>query len=326
MPSSRRRLLGAAPLLALAACAAPPRAGAGPAALLPPFDLPDGAPLRALGGLALDRAAIGFGGLSGLHLGAGLELAAVNDHGRWLTARLVLEGGRLAGLAGTRTGALRGGSGAPLVRGHQGDAEALARLPDGTWLVAYERWHRIRAHRTLDAPATYVPAPPGLETAPNNGGLESLAVLADGRLLAIAEDLAGPEPDTCAAWIGRAGAPWAGRGPSPWRALGYRPAPGHRPTDACGLPDGGALVVERRFSLLGGPFSGRLVRLTAADLAAPILAPRELARLEPPLPVDNWEGVGVVRHEGRLLVAVLSDDNENAFQRGLLLLFELVGA
>jgi hypothetical protein len=40
------------------------------------------------------------------------------------------------------------------------------------------------------------------------------------------------------------------------------------------------------------------------------------------MPVDNYEGVAVLRHQGRLLVGVISDDNENRLQRTLLLLFE----
>jgi hypothetical protein len=121
-----------------------------------PFALPgvpSAGPLRPLGGLLLDNVAIRFGGLSGLHLDVGLRLTAICDLGRFLTARLVLhEDGAPTSLAGLRTGRLRDGGGAPLPRGSAGDAESLARLPDGTWLVGFERWHRIRAHRRLEPP------------------------------------------------------------------------------------------------------------------------------------------------------------------------------
>jgi hypothetical protein len=43
------------------------------------------------------------------------------------------------------------------------------------------------------------------------------------------------------------------------------------------------------------------------------------------LPAENWEGVAVTRHEGRVVVALVSDDNESALQRSLMLLFELRG-
>jgi len=95
--------------------------------------------------------------------------------------------------------------------------------------------------------------------------------------------------------------------------------------DAAGLPGGGALVLERSFSFLGG-FGGRLCRLRAPALAEPVAAvlePEALLALLPPLPVENYEAVSAVRHGGRTLVALLSDDNENRLQRTLLLLFDL---
>lgn len=306
----RRQILCGLPLAFLAP-SGPARAEvAAPIALGPS----DGA-LRPLGGLVLDREAFAGGGISGLHLDSDLRLTAITDRGRWITGQLTMDGERPSGVAGLDTGPLRDGAGAPLPRGMASDAEALARLPDGTWLIAFERWHRIRAYRRLDGPGTFVEAPPGIEQAPRNGGLESLTVLADGRWLAIAESLAPEnEPDLRAAWIG---------GPGRWRRLAYRPTPGFDPTDAAALPDGGALVLERRFTLLGG-FSGRIIRLSPAALSAGgVLSGTELLRLSHPLPMDNWEGIAVASWQGRLLVAVASDDNQSPLQRSLLLLFAL---
>ena len=329
-PLGRRgflRSLGATTLVIAGACvaqgvprSAEPAVGQAAAPLvLNGLPTPAGS-LRLLGGLALDDAVIGFGGFSGLHLDAALRLTAISDIGRFFTARLVLhEDGVPAGLAGLRTGRLRDGSGAPLPRGFSGDAESLARLPDGTWLVGFERWHRIRAHARLDGPGTYVEAPPGIEQAPANGGLEALAVLADGRWLAIAEKHAPPEtPDLRHAWIG---------GPGRWLPVAYRPGTDFDPSDAAPLPDGGALVLERRFSIFGG-FRARLVRVPAAALAASrqgaVIEGDELLRLEPPWPADNWEGVTAVRlANGRTLVALITDDNQNVLQRSMLLLFTL---
>lgn len=318
MPRPRRAVLAAAALLPLssAACAAGPGAIAAPRAL----EVPAGSLLRPLGALLIDTDAIGFGGLSGLHLGPDLRLAAVSDRGRWLTAQLVLRDGRPVALEQLRTGPLRDGSGAPLTRGFRGDAESLARLPDGTWIIGFERWHRIRAHRPgLDAPGRFVDMPAELSRAPGNGGLEALAVLPDGRWLLIAESLAPPDgPGLRRAWIGQPGA---------WTALAYRPEAGMEPVDATALEDGSVLVLERSFSFLGG-FGGRLARVPAAALAAPradtVLEPAQrLLRIEPPLPVDNYEGVAAARVDGRTLVALVSDDNENAMQRTWLLLFAL---
>jgi len=277
-------------------------------------------PLRSLGGFEIDTQRLGAANLSGLHLGPDLVASFMDDRGRWAQARIVLDaGGRAAALLPLGSGPLRDGAGRPLRRGRAADAEALARLPDGTWLVAFERWHRIRAYRRLDGPGAYVEAPPGLDRAPANGGLESLALLADGRILALTEELAPEEaPALRRGWIG---------GPGRWMPIGWRPRPEFSPVDATGLPDGGALVLERRFSLLGG-FAARLVRVEAATLAGArpgaVLGGEEILRLDgAPLPAENWEGVSAVRHGGRTLVGLVADGNESRWQRDLMLLLEL---
>ncbi|MDO9711932.1 esterase-like activity of phytase family protein [Paracraurococcus lichenis] len=317
----RRRSLLAAGLASLATSACVPRGPATAAALARPIDiapLPEGSRLELLGGLVLDDEALGFGGLSALHLAEDLQVTAVSDLGHWMTARLDLRDGRPVGLSGLRTGPLGDGAGQPLRNGYSADSESLARMPDGTWLVGFERWHRIRAYRRLDGPGRYVEAPPGLEYAGGNAGLESLAVLADGRWLAIAEVLPVPgRPGLTRAWLG---------GPGRWVPLAYRPTEGFDPADATPLPDGGALVLERSFSLFGG-FGGRLVRIPAEALrkAGPetVLEGEELLRLAAPLPTDNYEGVSAVRVGGRTLVALVSDDNQNLLQKTYLLLFVL---
>jgi hypothetical protein len=283
-----------------------------------PFALPDlPGPLRPLGGLVIDAAALGGGGFSGVHLAPDLTLTLISDRGHWAEARLLLDGLTPVGLAPLRHGSLRDEAGKPIPRGFAADAEALARRPDGTWLVAFERRHRIRAYRRLDGPGLYVAAPPGLEAAPPNGGLESLAVLQDGRLFTIAETFTPPDrPELRHAWLGV---------PGRWMPLYWQPAPGFHPTDAAILPDGRALVLERRFSLLGG-FSARLV-MTAPDA---LRSAREGAVLrgetilmlnDAPLPSENWEAVAVTRLGDQTLVALISDDNESVLQRSLLLLF-----
>jgi hypothetical protein len=316
----RRGVLAALVAASLPGCAAAQQPGgiASPFALA---DLPDNAILRPLGGLEIDVARLGFGGLSALHLAPDLTVTFVSDLARFAEATLTLdEGLRPRALTLTRAGLLRDGAGRPLPRGYAGDAESLALLPDGTWLVGFERWHRIRRYRDLGGPGEYVEAPPGLDRAAANAGLESLAVLADGRWLAIAEDLALPEaPGLTAAWLG---------GPGHWMPLAWRLGREMYPVDAAPLPDGGVLVLERGFSLFGG-FSSRLVRVPGAALAAAgpgtVLEGEEILRFAPPLPLDNFEGASVVEHRGRRLLALVSDDNENRLQRSMLLLFELRG-
>ena len=287
-----------------------------------PFALPDlPGPLRPLGGLVIDAAAFGGGGFSGVHLAPDLTLTMISDRGHWAEARLLLDGLTPLGLAPLRHGPLRDEAGRPLPRGFAADAEALARRPDGTWLVAFERRHRIRAYRRLDGPGLYVAAPPGLEGAPSNGGLESLAVLADGRVFAIAETFSPPErPDLRHAWLGQPGA---------WMPLYWQASAGFHPTDAAILPDGSALVLERRFSLLGG-FAAKLIRtaphaLRTAGKGTVLSGEVILTLNDAPLPAENWEAVAVTHFGDQTLVALISDDNESALQRSLLLLFTLRG-
>lgn len=319
-PWRRRSLLAAATAaLASAGCVlGGPALPAVPAKPLSIAPLPPGSRLELLGGLVLDDGAIGFGGLSALHLSDDLQVTAVSDLGLWMTARLEMREGRPVGLGGLRTGALGDGNGHPLARGYGGDAESLARLPDGTWLVGFERWHRIRAYGRLDGAGQYVEAPPGLERAGGNSGLESLAVLPDGRWLAIAEAMGVPDqPGVTRAWLG---------GPGRWMPVAYRPGEGFNPADAAPLPDGGALVLERSFSLFAG-FGNRLVRIPAETLRAAgpetVLEGEEVLRVATPLPIDNFEGVSAARVDGRTLVAMVSDDNQNLLQKTMLLLFVL---
>ena len=301
-------------LLPLPGCAQGSLGGAARPLDLPP--MPRDGMLRVLGALQGVDAAIGFGGISAAHLAPDLTLTVVSDLTRQGRMRLVLGSAfQPVALERLSAGPLRDGGGRPLARGHAGDAESLARRPDGTWLVGFERWHRIRAYGDLDGPGVYADAPPGLELAPNNGGLEALTTLADGRLLALAEELE-PSPGLRAGWLG---------GPGRWERLTYRPAPGFVPTDAAGLPGGGALVIERSFSLFGG-FAARLVRLAVAAIRpGAVLEGEELLRLDEGPLAENWEAVAVAVHQGRQLVAMLTDNNENRLQRSLLLLAELAG-
>jgi hypothetical protein len=313
MAPARRALLLALP--GLLAAPAPARAVTGPF----PLPAPARPGLRPLGGLVLDTSLWGFGGFSGLHLAPDLTLSAVSDRGRWWQARLRLDAeGRPLALEDPRHGPLRGANGQAL-SGRAGDAEALARLEQGGWLIAFERQHRIQHHARLDAPGAGFPAPPGLAAAPDNGGLEALTQLADGQLLAIAESLPpGGEGALRAAWFARLEA-----GRPRWTPAAYRPEPDMEPTGAAGLPDGGALVLERRYALFSG-FRCRLARLPAAALSAEApLAGETLLSLPEEAPAENWEGVAVARHGGATLVALISDDNERRAQRSLLLLYRL---
>ena len=290
--------------------------GRAPAARpVPALPQPEGSPLVARGMLQLNNGALGSGGWSGLHIGDDLQLTAISDLGYWLQARLLLAAdGMPQGLDRVRHGALDDGFIDSPPGRLTSDAESLARLPDGSWLIGFERWHHVTRHERIDAPGTLWPMPADLRNAPLNAGLESLAVLADGRVLAISEGL----------WTGPQGWPraWIG-GPGHWLPVGYRPREGYVATDACGLPDGSVLVTERAFNYRQF-FRGRLVRIPAAMIAAAqedTLLQGELLTEE--LPHENWEGVTSFRHNGQTWIAMVTDDNEMFFQEGLLAFFTI---
>ena len=275
-------------------------------------------PLEFLGGLALRSTEDNFGGLSGLSVGSGGRLSAVSDRGHWFRARIVRDGaGRLVDLVDGEMGPLLDRRGRP-VRGAWRDAEALERLPGGDWLVSFERRHRVWRYAAktggLGGRSTPFPTPKALARAPANGGLEALTPLSDGRILMLSQSLRREDRPPAGWLVGDGGA----------EALGYRPAPDFKPTDAALLPGGDVLVLSRRFSFLGG-FAARIERIPAAAIAAgAVLRGAPVAVFRPPLTVDNFEGLAVAQDaDGATLVYVLSDDNFNGFQRTLLLLFRL---
>jgi hypothetical protein len=272
------------------------------------------------GGVQLRSADPRFGGISALRvLPGGERIVAITDEGSWLTARIVVEGGVLRGVADVEMGALRGEDGVPLAGKSSRDAESLDVLPDGSFLVGFEREHRILHYPAgtgrPDGVPTRLPPPPGLETASFNGGIETIVSLRDGRLLALLEE-GGPGPTT-RGWIG---------GPGDWRPIALRIYGTLRPSDATLLPDGDLLVLERGYDASRGITSVRLRRVAArAVRAGAILDGRVVAELRPPLTVDNYEGATAWAVAGETRLLLVSDDNFNsaAGQRTLLMMFRL---
>ncbi len=259
-----------------------------------------------------------FGGWSDVWIApSGERLVAISDRGYWFEARLKADfrDGPLA-LEAARLGPLLDQGGAPL-SGGAADAEALAALPDHGYLVGFERQHRLWRYPPADPPFSVPPAPvvapPGLDSAPFNAGLEALVHLGEGRLLAIAEGLG--DGATRVGWL------FDGR---EWHGLGYAPAPDFSPTGATRAPNGDVLVLERRYTRRDG-VGARIVRLPAAAIRQGAdLMGEELARLEAPLTLDNFEGIAARRGSGgETLIYLLSDDNYSLLQRTLLLVFSI---
>lgn len=313
------------------ASASPPRAAATEQAVdirsaTQPFKIDDPAAktigrLVWRGGIMMSAASASFGGWSDLHVSPdGRTLTSISDEGAWLTATIEYDGeANLAGLGNARMGQLRGLDGKPIESKAEADAEALARLPDGSWLVAFERRHRLWRYRTLTATPAPVGGPAEIGRQPANGGIEALTVLADGRVIAISEEYS-VHPGTVTGWIG---AP-AGDGRYQWRSFSYATIPDFKPTAIASMPDGSFAVLERAFDFARG-VRCRIMRLDAAQLVpGATVRAEELARLASPYAVDNLEGIASTRGpRGETLVWLISDDNFNPLQRNILLLFEL---
>jgi hypothetical protein len=250
-----------------------------------------------------------LGGLSGILVEQD-RLLLVSDRGwLWTVARTG------PGPAGLVAGSWRVGE--LVLGGRPPDAEALARESDGRIVVATEGTHRIaRLPAAATGPRLGLAAsrlPGWLAELPANQGVEALATLPDGRLLAIAE--AGTDDLHPAAILGG----------GPQRRLLYRSAPGFAPTGADRVGPW-LLVLERRLS----PLSGFTARVTATpvdriDGPEETIEPAvEIARLAGPGLVDNMEGIAAEPIDGGdgYRLWLVSDDNFSPLQRTLLILLE----
>ena len=320
MAAARHGLVSAALLallaLAWAAVARPVTVGVTPIPLQPGESAQvEVGQLEFLAGLHLRSSDSQFGGLSGLVV-EGDRAVMVSDKGRWVLARLRHDvTGRLTGFEDVAIAPLAEPDGRPVADGRV-DAEAVTRLADGRLLVSFERRHRLWAYAPGDDPANARPTPllvpRDLARADRNGGIEGVVEYAPGHLLALSESLRGEDNDLI-------GWRMSGRSLVPVRYAADGP---YVPTDLARLPNGDLLVLERRFSLLGGG-AGQVRLIPRAQLDGPRLQPVPVARLETPLNVDNFEGLAVAERAGETFVYILSDDNFNPLQRTLLLQFRL---
>jgi hypothetical protein len=272
------------------------------------------------GGVSLTANDARFGGWSDLDVSEdGTRLTAISDRGFWFDATIEHdEKGGVAQLTDGRLGYLLNLGGRRQL-GLAGDAEGLSRTPDGSFLVSFERRHRIWLYPASEPPFSAtprpLPTPPGATTMPANGGIEALVRLAGGRLFALSEEL----QDESGANVG-----WIGDGRT-WSRLTYETGVDFKPTGAARLPDGDVLVLERRFTRLNVP-AARIVRVSADSLRAGArIVGTEIALIEPPLTFDNFEGISVRQGSGgETLIYLISDDNYFFLQRTLLLVFELL--
>jgi hypothetical protein len=282
------------------------------------------------GGLVLTSPSKDFGGWSDLIVEAdGNSLFAVSDVGAWLAADIKYDGTRPVGLTNARIGPMLTVKGRPLEDKREGDAESLAlvegNLTRGSVVIGFERLHRLGRFeirdRELQAPTGYMKMPPEARRMSANQGLEGIAVLRAGPLkgsiVGFAERFTrGSGYHT--GWI------WTGGEP---KSFQLRDIDGFDLTGAAGLPDGGLLVLERRFRWTEG-VKMRIRQLTAAEIKPGArLDGQILIQADSGFEIDNMEGIAVHRGRGgETIITLMSDDNFNSLlQRNLLLQFTLLG-
>lgn len=312
----------------LFAFAAPALAQAEAEEFLPltqPAEIAPGEPERKVGELIFrggveimpDKAAIG--GISGLewHDGA---LHAVSDDGRWLVLKPEDVQGRLVDVSGVTIAPLKDAKGGKLGSKERGDAEAIARLPDGTWLISFEQDHRIWRYPGIGEAASGSEdrASALVAGAGANGGIETLAAYAGGLL--VCGEWADTARPNCLR-ITQAGAQRFAL-PAP---AGIAEA-GGVPTDADCADDGTCYVLFRSYTP-GAGNRAAVVKLAPDNSAA------TLALLAAPLMLDNFEGLALHETERGTFLYLISDDNFRncdtkpgaGCQRTLLMKFEIAG-
>jgi hypothetical protein len=279
------------------------------------------------GGLNLFGKSRHFGGFSGIALDAsGTTLLAVSDAGTWMRAKLDYDGRKLKALQNVVLGPILGHDGKPLKTDAERDSEGLALATgdtrQGAAFVSFEREQRIMRYpftaTRFGPPDRAVPLPKESKRMSANRGIEAVALIRAGRLkgtiVAFSERLTDRAGNLKGWLIGGRGA-----GTITLRRLG-----GFDITDAAGLPDGGIVLLERRFRYSEG-VKMRIRRIAATELKPGALIEGEtLLEAHDNLNIDNMEAITATRSAaGETILTLMSDDNFSPLQRSLIMQFAL---
>jgi hypothetical protein len=279
--------------------------------------------LEFLGGIEFSSPDSRLQSLSSIRFRAdGERFVSVLDTGSWLTGRVERDAkGRLANLTDLAINPI-------LIRGgrvgskYNSDAEGLA-LRDGQAIVSFEQLHRVDAYPDpgfeTSAPLKSLDLPIPRHEFRMNAGMETVAVSPQasplkGAPVAVTEHSLDDKGNLFAAIL---------EGP----LKGVFTVVRHDPfdaTDGAFLPNGDFLLLERRFSFIGG--LGMRIRLIKGDSIRPGAAVDGDVLLEADMgyAIDNMEGLDVITGpEGKPHLILISDDNGNLLQRNVMLEFRL---
>jgi len=279
------------------------------------------------GGLNLFAKSRYFGGYSGIALDAsGTTLLAVSDAGTWMRATLNYDGRKLKAMQNVVIGPILGHDGKPLATDAERDSEGLALATgdtrDGAAFVSFEREQRVLRYpftaKRFGPPDRALPLPKEARAMGANLGIEAIALIRagplKGTLVAFSERLKDRNGNLKGWLIG---------GPKPG-AITLRRLGGFDITDAAGLPDGGLVLLERRFRYSEG-VKMRVRRIAPNELKRGALIEGEvLLEAQDNLNIDNMEAIAVHRaRSGETILTLMSDDNFSPLQRSLIMQFAL---
>ena len=273
--------------------------------------------LSYVGGLFLSSPDKRFGGFSGIITATGgKDFHSVSDKGWFLYSSISYDkSGRPLSLSDPIFGRLKDMDGGPLpLHKSVSDCEGIAPFP-GVYAVSFEQDHRILIYPSrqgLSGVPGSIPFPSFMYGAPPNQGAEAICSFPGDRLVIFLE---AEPPD---GW----GACALGNGTS-WHKFHYRRTPGFRPTAASYSASGYVYLLERYYTPAVG-VKIRVVRIPADSIKAGAqVEPELLSLLEPPMNIDNMEGLTVFEKDGSDHLLMISDDNYSKAQRTLLMLFKV---
>jgi hypothetical protein len=273
-----------------------------------------------LGGWKLTSNDRRFGGVSAMELDGG-RVTAFSDAG-WRFVFDLPRGGTVpAAISGAEVraeiGPLPEGPGDKDYKADR-DIESMIQSADSVWL-GFERRNAVWRFDRRDWHVTSWAAPRPMRRWPVNRGPEAMLRLADGRFLVFIEGLGSQKESEVLLFSGDPSVPG-----TPWVRLHYAKPAGYRTSDAAPLPDGRALMLNRRFAFMEGVSA----KLSIVDLSGlregAVLRGTQIADFHRPINEDNMEALSVTREAGRTILWIASDDNYNPLQRTLLMKFALV--
>ncbi len=203
------------------------------------------------------------------------------------------------------------------------DIESAARDPETgrIWLGLEGRNAIVRTDARFDNALEV--RPEAMRHWPRNSGPEAMTRLADGRFLVLSEGLVADGGRASQGLLFPAD-PVEGGGPV---SFSFDPPAGFNPSDIAILPSGKALILVRGVGLLPYPhFTARLLLADPATIGSGTAWEwQPFARLEGPVPRENYEGLAITggRDGEAVTIWLISDDNGAVLlQRSLLVRLE----